>query len=163
MAAGRLSATDSGAERLSLCRTPVWKRHRKRGVHRKAAGSGCPPTQPGTGCRNNRNRSAIRSLMPPPPSSMEPLSALTFSDCSIHSFSEVRCFWSSVLSQNTTFRNTEQRIFHFHDQTVRVFKSSLSLTANAGLDTLAPVMNNWTLFSSAFHPFRRCTGPVMLN
>ncbi|CAG00201.1 unnamed protein product [Tetraodon nigroviridis] len=32
MAAGRLRGRDSGAERLSLCRTPVWKRRRKRGV-----------------------------------------------------------------------------------------------------------------------------------
>lgn len=32
MSAGGLSGRDSGAERLSLCRTPLWKRHRKRGV-----------------------------------------------------------------------------------------------------------------------------------
>lgn len=32
MAAGGLSGRDSGAERLSLCRTPLWKRRRKRGV-----------------------------------------------------------------------------------------------------------------------------------
>lgn len=33
VAAGQLSGRDSGAESLSLCRTPVWKRHRERVWH----------------------------------------------------------------------------------------------------------------------------------
>lgn len=31
-AAGQRSGRDSGAERLSLCRAPVWKRHHKCGI-----------------------------------------------------------------------------------------------------------------------------------
>lgn len=45
-----------------------------------------------------------------------------------------------------TFRNTEECIFHWRDQTVCIFKPSLLLTANAGIDALPAILNNWTSF-----------------